>query len=351
MFEPNDHSKWQVGWKVVSPECFEEVCTVLAQGYSIHEVQSVMQVDEWEHASNNYRVQYQIGGLTHEVLLRRHILQNPEGIRVSTALTRHLRHHGVPCPAVLLADGGRRFVEYGGHNWQMFEFAAGDHFRGEEDELRQAAVLSAKMHEVFDKLSPYRFPAWNIDQAIGPLDSAYWDTIRELEEVNAFERFVIVQRSFVHEHVGRVSEVLRHIAYRDQLIHGDVHPQNFLFPPGQPCLILDFGNICFADYRYDIAMALHRLVRQFVVHQGKPWQDSILGGAAIFLGAYGMVDPSVERHVKLLPEFMRGLLLRKMAYNFGLYQKGARSWESCLSQWKRFFGFLEEVDAFQTIIA
>lgn len=351
MFEPNNHSKWQVGWKAVSPECFEEIGTVLVDGYSIHEVESVMQVDEWEHASNNYRVQYQMAGVSHQILLRRHILQDSESIRASTTLIRHLRHHRIPCPAVLLADGGLRFVEHGGQKWQMFEFVSGDHFRGEENELSQAATLIAKMHEAFDKLSSRRFSAAGIDQAIGPLDTAYWDAIRELEGVNAFERFVIVERSFIREYVGRISDALRQIASKEELIHGDLHPQNFLFPERQPCVILDFGNICFADYRYDIAMALHRLVRQFIVHQARPWQDRILGGIAIFLRAYGMVDPSVERHVKLLPAFMAGLLFRKMAHNFGLYRKGARSWESCLSQWQRFFGFLEEVDAFQAIMA
>lgn len=350
MFKPNDHGKWQVEWKAVPPECFEEICTVLVGGYSIHEVESVMQVDEWEQASNNYRVQYQMAGVSHQILLRRHILQGPDEIRASTAIIRHLRHHDVSCPAVLLADGGRRFVEYGGQNWQMFEFVPGDHFRGEEDELSLAATLIAKMHEAFDKLSPRRFPAVGIDEAIGPLNPAYWDAIHELEGVNAFERFVIVERSFIREYLGRISDALRQIASKEELIHGDLHPQNFLFPERQLCMILDFGNACFADYRYDIAMAMHRLVRQYVVHQARPWEETLATGIHIFLDAYAGVNSSVRDNVQLLPKFMSALLFRKMAYNFRLYRKGARSWESCLSQWQRFFGFFEEVDAFQTVL-
>jgi len=351
VFEPNVHSKWQVGWKAVSPQCFGEVCTVLGEGYSTYEVQSVMQIDEWEHASNNYRVQYGMDGLTHEVLLRRHILQDSGSIRASTTLIRHLRHHRIPCPAVLLADGGLRFVEHGGYNWQMFEFVHGDHFRGEESELTQAATLIAKMHHVFDTISPQRWNIVGINEAIGPLDQACWGAIHELGGVNDFERFVIVQRAFIHEYVGRASDALRRVAFKEDLIHGDLHPQNFLFPECSPCVILDFGNACFADYRYDIAMALHRLVRQYIVHQARPWRDSILAGVATFLGAYRTINPSVEQDVRLLPKFMSAMLFRKMAHNLGLYRKGARSWESCLSQWQRFFGFLDEVDAFQTVMS
>ena len=98
-------------------------------------------------------------------------------------------------------------------------------------------------------------------------------------------------------------------------------------------------------------MALHRLVRQYIVHQARPWRDSILAGVATFLGAYRTINPSVEQDVRLLPKFMSAMLFRKMAHNLGLYRKGARSWESCLSQWQRFFGFLDEVDAFQTVMS
>lgn len=359
MFEANAHSKFQVGWKEVSPECFDEVCAVLGENYSTYNVQSVEQVDEWEQGSNNYRVRYQLGGIIREFLLRRHIFQDFDSIVVSTAIIRYLRYHAVPTPAVLLADANRRFVERDGQYWQMFEFVSGDHFRGEGDELALAATLIAQMHNAFGTFSDKRQIA-NINAIMGPLDTAYWDAISLMEGANAFEKLLLKQQAFIQEEVACTSvalspPVLNNIsmsvyAPEYQVIHGDLHPQNFLFPEGEGCVILDFGNMCVADQRYDIAMALHRLVRQYVVHQGKPWQETLSEGIGIFLDAYGSADPHVRMDIATLPVFMKGMLLRKMAGNLNHYRKGTRNWENCLSQCVRFLGYIKEVDATQGVL-
>ncbi len=350
MFEANVHSKPQIRWKAVSLECFREVCAVLGDDYSIYGVQSVMQVDEWEQASNNYRVQYRMaGGIQRPILLRRHILQGIDSIQTSTAMIRHLQNYAVPTPAVLLADSGRRFVERDGQYWQMFEFVAGDHFSGKKDELILTATLIAQMHHAFD-VFPDKRDIRSIDGVIGPLDTAYWDPISIIEGANAFEEFLREKRVFIREEVARVSGVLPSES-QYEVIHGDLHTHNFLFSERQECIILDFGNMCIANQGYDIAMALHRLVRQYVVHQGKLWQETLPEGIRIFLDAYTSVNPSVKREMSVLSAFMKGLLLRRMAGNVRHYRKGTRSWEHCLSQCTRFFGYLEEVNAMEAILS
>lgn len=360
MFEANAHSKFQVGWKEVSSECFAEVCKVLGADYSTYGVQSVEQVDEWEQGSNNYRVVYRLaGGIPHQFLLRRHILQGPDEIRASTAVIRHLRQNEIPTPAVLLADANRRFVECGGQYWQMFQFISGDHFRGEGDELALAATLIAQMHHAFDAF-PDKRQIVSINAIMGPLNTAYWDVISFMEGANAFEDMLLEKRIFIQEEVARLFRMLSPSVPNDipmsmyspeyQVIHGDLHPQNFLFPEGQGCVILDFGNMCIADKRYDIAMALHRLVRQYIVYQGKPWQETLPEGIGIFLDAYQSVDSLVRQEITTLPVFMKGLLLRKMAGNLNHYRKGTRNWKNCLSQCARFLGYLEEVDVIQAAL-
>ena len=351
MFEANVHSKSQIRWKTVSPECFQEVCAVLGEDYNIYRVQLVKQVDEWEQASNNYRVEYyrEPGESSRQILLRRHILQGPDEIIVSTEVIRHLRQRMIPTPAVFLAYADRRFVKRGDQYWQMSEFVAGNHFSGEEGELSQVAMLIAEMHEALDTVSPLRWSVAGLDQTY-PLDLDCWTAGHDLQGENAFEDFVMMRLSFLQEASARIANALLPVARKNEMIHADLHPQNFLFPPLQRCVVIDFGNICFADHRYDIAMALHRLVRQYVVYQGKPWQETLSRGIEIFVRAYGSIDPSVAQSTEILPKFMSALLLRKMAYNFGLYQRGARKWEVCLSQCTKFYGFLEEADAIAAIL-
>jgi len=337
MFQANEHSRSHIVWKAVSED------------HSTYGAQSVLQVDEWEQASNNYRVQYrQPGGVSREVLLRRHILQSIDSIQTSTAMIRHLRNYVVPTPAIILANGDRSFVESDGYYWQMFEFVAGDHFSGKKDELILAATLIAQMHHAFD-VFPDKRHIERIDGIIGPLDTAYWDSISIIEGVNAFEEFLLEKRVFIREEVARVSGVLPSES-QYEVIHGDLHPYNLLFPESQQCVILDFGSMCITDQRYDIAMALHRLVRQYVVHQGKPWQETLPEGIRIFLDAYASVDPSVKLEMSFLSAFMKGFLFRRMAGNVNHYRKGTRNWENCLSQCTRFFGYLEEADAIAAIL-
>lgn len=349
MFEPNDHSKWQVQWKAVSPECFNEVCGLLQEYYSISSVTRVDQVDEWEQWSNNYRVQCEIDRQPQAVHVRRNILSSVQRLRASIAAILQLHRCGVPTPAMMRAIGGAYLVEYLGRYWQMFEFVPGDHFRGEEDELRQAAILIAEMHKAFKVMPLGLLMDAHIDAAIGSLDPEYWDTI-SMEGANPFEELVHERQAFLREEAHLASHALAGVVSCD-VVHADLHPQNFLFPERQRCVILDFGNLCFADHGYDIAMACHRLTRQYVVHQGRPWQETLPKSIAIFLETYAGVDRSVEQKIKLLPAFMKGLLLRKMAGNLAFYRKKLRSWESCCSQWKRFLAFLEETDAIQAILA
>lgn len=348
MFEANIHSKWQIGWKDVSMQCFAQVSEVLLQNYrSSVDIVGVWQVDEWEQTSNNYRVRCDSDGEAHEVLVRRHILQGPDEIHAASAVIRHLCRYAVLTPALIFADNGRNFVQHHGQQWQVFEFVPGDHFRGEEDELVLATALIARMHHAFDVFPDKRYIG-GIDVIVGPLDTAFWrNATSRLAGANAFEQFVFERQEIIGEITVRISHFLP--ASPAGMIHGDLHPQNFLFPEKRKCVILDFGNMCMADQMYDIAMALHRLVRQYAVHQGRPWEKTLSEGINIFLEAYP-ASRLIDREVKLLPVFMKGLLLRKMAHNFNLYRAGKRTWESCLSQWQRFFGFIEEADAIQAVL-
>ena len=151
----------------------------------------------------------------------------------------------------------------------------------------------------------------SIDSVLAPLSNDHWNDAIHLPGYNAFERMVFERRTRIQEEIDRISRAFSTVYLSEAIIHGDVHPQNFLFRCGHLAAVLDFGVMCLADRWYDIAMALHRLVRQYVVHQKKPWQETLKEGIRIFIEAYASVNPLNRQQIDLLPLFAKAHLLRK----------------------------------------
>lgn len=128
---------------------------------------------------------------------------------------------------------------------------------------------------------------------------------------------------------------------RLQVIHGDLHPHNLLLGNNGETVIVDFGNVSYADFLTDVGFALHRLGRQAVVFHEKPWQETLEKAIHAFLGAYRMENPLEEHEIALVPAHIDDLLLRKVELNLGLYCAGKRSWEDALKQHTRFTAFGE----------
>jgi hypothetical protein len=66
----------------------------------------------------------------------------------------------------------------------------------------------------------------------------------------------------------------------------------------------------------DVGNACHRFVRQFVVHQGRPWQETLAHGVRTFLRAYFAVNPLPDGERRLIPLFIKDELLRKLQSSF-----------------------------------
>lgn len=349
MFELNNHSVWQIGWKNVTAEVYAEVEDLLQQHYAVNAVDLVEQVDEWEQASNNYRATCDVAGNAEYILVRRHIVSRPEDIRAAGEVLAHLWQSGVSVPRIISPVDGQSVIMVNGASWQAFDFIAGDHFRGDENQLMQAAAATARMHQALPSF-PHKEIVTHVDVVVGPLRVDYWDAILRISGANPFELMLEEQYAFVREKTRDTVEALLAIQEQDDIIHGDIHPQNFLFQDDTLAAIIDFGNMARTDQMYDIAMACHRLVRQYIVHAGRPWEDMLADGVRLFLGSYTAAYPLEEARVRLLPAFADALLLRKMAHNLNLYRAGRRVWEESLSQWERFFLFMDEVDAIRTVM-
>lgn len=349
MFEPNTHSVWQIVWRDVAPEVYAEIENLARQQYGAGTVASVEQVDEWEQASNNYRVACDVAGEARYILIRRHIASRPEEIHATLEVMAHLRQSGVSVPNVIASVNGQSITLINGAYWQAFEFIAGNHFSGDESQLAQAVAVTAEIHRAL-LLFPRKEIIRHVDAVVGPLRVDYWDDMSQISGANQFELLLEERHAFIREKTRETIEMLSAIQEQDGIIHGDIHPQNFLFRDEALAAIIDFGNMARADQMNDVAMACHRLVRQYIVHAERPWEDILAEAVRSFLNSYTAVHPLEDARMHLLPAFAEAFLLRKMAYNLNLYRTGMRTWEESLSQWERFLSFMDEIDVIRAVM-
>ncbi len=298
----------------------------------------------------NYRLSYSAPNGSDAYLFLQHSLGGtPESMLNRTLIADHLHACGVRVPQVIPTCHGDTWIRRNGC-WRMFEYIPGDYFSGTDDELTEAAVAVARMHIALRTFS-MKEDIRQIDDVIGSLDAVYWDDVSLLHRDNEFELMLHRRKSMIQESVIRVADILAGIPQMETIIHGDMHPHNFLFPKEGTPAIIDFGVACRADQRYDIAMACHRLCRLCIEKSGQPWQEALDTYARLFLAAYATVVPLCDTCVRTIPVFAEALLLRKMAYNFHLYIEGKKTADACLAQFQRFFGFLDEVREIAKVMA
>ncbi len=92
----------------------------------------------------------------------------------------------------------------------------------------------------------------------------------------------------------------------------------------------------------DIANACHRLVRQFIVCQQKPYAKTLCPGVQKFLQNYRLIRPLFREDEMLIPIFFREVLLLKLCNALKHYLDGAYSQDAAHEQITRFLGLLDE---------
>lgn len=323
MFAPNNHSDSVIVWRGVSPEIEKIVPQILKTHYGISEIGEIVQVGALEVQSNNFRVAYVHQGKKMQILVRKHIQRGTLGdIDFANHLIHFLSEEGVLVPQVISSKDGASFVEIEGVFWQVFSFIPGNYYAGSSSELSQAAAGIARLHKALSKLSNVKqpsAPAWVIPTAaefepifnaakndkrpIGTLIRDYQDQIEVF--INAFSA-----------HQDSIEKIAL------QFIHSDLHPHNFLFDQGKLAAILDVADIRKGFRAADAASGCHRLVRQFIVASGKPWQEVLTEGLRTYIEAYHTRFPLSTIELNLFPEFMSLALLRKIKGNIKkLYDK------------------------------
>ena len=133
---------------------------------------------------------------------------------------------------------------------------------------------------------------------------------------NRTDQIVINHQPLIEDAIKRI-ETRRHESANitAQPIHRDLHPHNTIFENSSLKALLDFADVSLGERVRDIGNACHRFVRQYIVFQEKPWQESVRIGLRLFLEQYHKHYPISEEEFIALPAFIYDELLGKLYYN------------------------------------
>ena len=131
---------------------------------------------------------------------------------------------------------------------------------------------------------------------------------------DATSRLLMQERDMIERSVHDVSgRKLQMAEARRQIVRNSLHPHDTLFEDGKLRAIIDFEEVGMRELLRDVGHACHRFVRQYVVHQGKPWQETLPRGVKLFLQAYQEENSLLSEELRLMPAFIIDELLRKVA--------------------------------------
>lgn len=313
IFGPNNHSKFKIEWLDVDSRIANYVTRLVAEHYGLRAAR-VRIVDEWGRMSKNYRVDMKDG---QSVLVRQNIaINNQETVMSLDKLAIFLADRGIPTPTIVPNKNGNLFTMADGHIWQVFEFIAGDHYRGTKPELLEMAARIGQLHLILKNVdftinNKSRHHDWNMDQ---------WKEIFKLAKAgeNEVDAKVSDCKDFLFEQARLADEYRKkQIEVSIQVIHNDLHPQNTIFEGGRLKALLDFEKAHAAELARDIGKACHRFVRQYVVCQGRPWQETLDGGVRAFFEGYIGVNPVAEKDFREISNLLKDELVSMLAKVLG----------------------------------
>ena len=341
LFAANEHSKYKINWKPVSLETVRLVYAALRAYDSQVILHEVLQVDEWEKMSNNFQIDATFCGERAKFLVRKNIiLTDRHKLQAISEAMQLLREADVRVPRLMTTFAREGEVLSNESFWQVFQFVPGDHFSGSSDELRAAAHEVGRMHRALAKIPE----SDNFEKAIdSPSDFLeVYETALTKSRTTTLGQLLQKNQTQIQSEFNNAADVRKKNDCRVQLIHGDIHPLNFLFS-GTLRAILDFGNLRFGPLLHDVGNASHRLVRQVVVQSGRHYSATLWDSLKIFFDSYNQQNPLTDVEMKLWPVFAADLVLQKLRNTLSRYNRDVWSEEVVLAQTAKFSTLLQEL--------
>lgn len=315
-FLPNNHSNFSIHWKKVPGPTRTRIAFLVLKKYAFDRVHEneIHQVGEWEQMSNNFRVAVEIAGEKRYILFRKHLeLNDKKTIDILDAVISYIGGMGIPAPRIIPTKYEEKSFFFEGNYYTAYEFIRGSHFRGTKRELIALAHALARLHRALAGI-PYEAAVRRRKKLLPPWTKKQWDLIFKEASRNrtVIDKAILNSRALIISAMAEAQKV-RQAKLKKQVVHGDLHPQNTIFENGEIKAFLDFENAIWAERIRDVANAMHRFVRQYIIYKGGYWKKLLAEGVFLFLETYKKTLPLEREEEKLISAVIMDELLRKLS--------------------------------------
>lgn len=300
VFKPNNHSDPRITFQRVSDAQLVSAARRVAPRFGMRDLLGICEPLPRGRSSTNLVLR----GNKEAILLKRieitEDVSGSAGIQATTAkllVMEEAGRLGGRVPRIIRSDEAGLVLNEEGGLFCAMEFIEGDRFRGSTEELANAAISVARLHWAMSKITDSGDLPKKV-MNIQELSSLLSRADRELEWSNEFDELLLGNISFLRECLDRSAVISEDDGTR--IVHGDLHPHNIV---GN--VIIDFDLIGIGPLTRDIAFALHRLVRQHIVHTNpSDLNDAVERACGIFLDRYSSVYPMWNGEIRRITDYI-----------------------------------------------
>ena len=319
----------------------------------------MFRLDRPEINSENYRVILRAGGKSLNILLRRYKnLSDLDQIFFYLSLLDDLIKLKVLVSPAIINLAGKPATKIGKNIFTLFKFIEGEYFSPTREAFASAARAIAEMHAGFNRLEPEKASKINF---VSKQTGAYYNKIKKYSgaDFNGIARIIENKkmktaidkevlknrRRFVDIAAGVNGSQDKIQSLPKQIIHSDLHPHNLLFEGGEVRAILDFDAVRISEQARDVAFAIYRFGRQFLINKSAN-EAKILAPMLreSFLKNYYSVKGFSTAEIDLMPVLLKDEFTRKLLFVLkSVYLENNLTWSKDLP---KFIAAFEEIDYF-----
>jgi Ser/Thr protein kinase RdoA (MazF antagonist) len=175
---------------------------------------------------------------------------------INHSLIEHLVASKFPTPQLRRSRNGGCFLERGKFIFELFDHVHGDRYEfGNESQLKSLGAVLARFHQLGGKLAhpPTRLPLGKatVEQGFKKIQTMAGNEVDSMERDSLNNLVAQVLTAY-----GNASIALQRRKLKETLIHGDVHPGNFVFAANEVEAVFDYDFTGWGRKIWDVSLAL-----------------------------------------------------------------------------------------------